>query len=531
MSKFPSWMKMSKDPNSIGAEFLNVFGLTFEQLKTEMDRTVEDFYINTANTEMVDILYKVPLSTVRVDDFDEMDEVEIKEFDGQTKYSKEAPNLRAFYEVEADLPYHFIDRNSGFLYFRIDLDGVENLDNPFEYIAINDAKHYSLEVHHVWNAFDEFGLLLGLSRLPRERNKTFKNRILDVFTNPGGSTSEGIKNGLARELGINKEEIEVIDFHNKAFGQNLVNLDGTPTEKMVEYAKQINSQLKFTWDTLNLGEAYWFSLEQENLGIEFLPHIWNVDLSLFDAEEFQSGVGYGDDLKVTAPKRESRTRKFQAYVSLMGYYERHEEFFPEIAFQYKIYAQGKILEETYKEEPFKYTTEAAEVFEQTYRLVASQDFPYTFRKEFYDKNNYIANNDREKINFGKSNEFLHTQTDPIMKIVLNLASQDEDFSNWLSDLSIIWEDTTGKEHEYLFSSENDWLVNRTNNSGNQETQLAFGDVYYDEETGKIGLGYGAFQQDIDTTVEWQQGEYRTDTVIIKDGELSLNLDRMSRLMN
>ena len=140
-------------------------------------------------------------------------------------------------------------------------------------------------------------------------------------------------------------------------------------------------------------------------------------------------------------------------------------------------------------------------------------------------------NDREKVKFGESNEILHTQTDPIMKIVLNLASKDEDFSNWLKNLTIVWEDTTGKEHSYPFSSENDFLIGRTNNAGDPETQLAYGDIYYDEETNELGLGYGAFQKEVDTTVEWQQGQYMTDTVLIQNGEISLNLDQMNQLMN
>ena len=77
MAKFPSWMKMAKDTNSIGAQFLDVFGVTFDQLKQEMDDTIENFYIDTANVEMVDILYKIPLVTVDVDDFYDVDDVHI----------------------------------------------------------------------------------------------------------------------------------------------------------------------------------------------------------------------------------------------------------------------------------------------------------------------------------------------------------------------------------------------------------------------------------------------------------------------
>lgn len=531
MAKFPSWMKMAKDPDSVGAQFLNVFGFTLSEFQEQLDETINNFYIETAHTDIIDILYKIPLTTVTVSDTEDEDEVFIEHHDGQQQMVLKSKNLRVFYERKTNLPRYFIDRSSGYLYLRLDLDLIEDLDYPFQSLIVNEAKHYNLEVHHVWNVFDEFGLLLGLNRLPRERNEQFKKRILDVFEHPGTSTSEGVRNGLARELGLSREEVEVVPFHESAFGTELIKPDGTPTETMVRYAKQINEQLKFTWDTLNLGEAYWFSLEQDNLGIDYLPHIWDVDTSLFERDEFQSGVGFGNDLLVTPPSKEESVRHFKAYVSLIGYYEQTEEFFPEIAFQYKIYAKGKKLEETYQEEAFKYTVSATEVFDQSYRLVGSQDFPYTMRTEFYEKNNFLALPDREKIKFGKSNDFLHTQTDSIMKLIANMATADDSQSNWIPSLDIIWEDSAGEEHSFPFKTKDDFLIPRNDKAGDPLTSLAFADVAYEEDGRGLGLGYGAFQKDIDTTVEWQQGQYRTDVVLIKNGEVTLNLDRMKRLMN
>lgn len=529
IAKFPSWMKMAKDENSIGAQFLNVFGMTFEEFEHELTETVENFYLETAHIDMIDILYKIPLTSVRVDDIEKIYDVFIEDFEENRTLVMGSKNLREFYRREVTLPKYFIDRSGGYLYLRIDFEGVEDIDNPFQSLIINEAKHYTLDVHHVWNAYDEFGLLFGLSRLPRERNESFKKRILDVFKSPGGNTQTGIKNALARELGLSKEEVNVFPFHDRAFGETLIHPDGTPTEAMVRYAKQINENLKFTWDTLNLGEAYWYSIEQDNLGIDFLPHIWDVDTSLFKREEFQSGVGDKDDLLVTAPEKQSATRNFRAYVSLVGYFEDYEEFFPEIAFQYKIYGQGKRLTETYEEEPFKYTVEAAEVFEQNYRVIASQEFPYTFRTEFYEKNDFVDDADRKKINFGKSNDILHTQTDGMMKLIYNLSTSDDSVSNWVPEMNVVWEDTAGGEHAYPFKTNNDFLIPRTNAGGEPETFLAFADVSHGEEG--LGLGYGAFVSELDTTVEWQQGEYETDTVLIKDGTVSLNLDYMSKIMN
>ena len=41
------------------------------------------------------------------------------------------------------------------------------------------------------------------------------------------------------------------------------------------------------------------------------------------------------------------------------------------------------------------------------------------------------------------------------------------------------------------------------------------------------LGYGAFQDKIDTTEEWRAGEWELGNVRIANGTLSLNLDRFN----
>ena len=543
MAKFPSWMKMAKDPESVGAQFLDVFGLTLADFKDDLDEIVDNFYIGTAHTDVIDLLYKIPLATINIANWsydidspnlleDRIHSVVIEQHDGSVDYVNQSRTLRAFYRRDASVPRYFIDGNSGYLYLRVDFDRIDDWDKPFQSVRIDDNPHYDLELHHVWNIFDEFGLLLGLSRLRGERNDAYKARLLDVFENPGNATYSGMQNAIARELGIDKSDVKVSDFHDQAYGGDYINANGTPTEKLVRYAKELNDQLKFTWDHFNLGEAYWFSIEQDNLGIHYLPHIWDVDLSLFGRDEFQSGVGdvAAGGLLVTPPKTEDSARAFTAYVSLIGYIEHVEEFFPEIAFQYKIYAQGKVLENTYDEEAFRYTVDAAEVFDQPWRLVGYQDFPYTMRTTFEDRNRFVDNADRERTQFAESNTFLHTQTDQVFRLGMRLSTENTEVSNWLKDLQVIWEDTLGDEHTYAFNNEAHYFLPRTNASGEPETALGFTDMSYDETNG-LGLGYGAFVKDIDTTAEWQQGTWERDNILIREGTVSLNLDRMAGLMN
>ncbi len=56
--------------------------------------------------------------------------------------------------------------------------------------------------HQLFNELDKFGLLLGLSRLPEERNAEYQKRLFDVFRNRADSTTRGLINGITRELGL-----------------------------------------------------------------------------------------------------------------------------------------------------------------------------------------------------------------------------------------------------------------------------------------------------------------------------------------
>lgn len=532
MAKLPSWMRMSKDPDSIGAQFLNVFGISYEEFEEEMNYVQNNFYIETADVEMVDILYKIPLKRETILDFENNNRIAnatIVDSEGQERDLTISKTLRRFYSTNENLPLGFLSREDGYLYLRVDMSSIQDKENPFNRVEIFEASHYNVEYHHVWNAFDEFGYLLGLKRLPLEPNDSFKNRILDVFKNPGSSTREGIKNGLARELGLSRDELKIYKLDESAFQDELVKPDGSPTKRLRDYARRINQKLKFTVDTLNLGEAYWHSLEEENIGIYFLPHIWDIDSSLFETKEFQSGVGYGDDLKVNKPEVDEDTyRNFTMSVSLVGYYEDFEEFFPEIYFQYKIYAEGKILENSYKEEEFKYKIIATEEFDQQYSVRASQEFLYLEQFLFDTKSNFEDIPGTEYINFGKSNEFLNNQTDNLQRLNLYLNTSNPNNSNLVSNLNIEWEDTAGATHNYIFDTRDKWLNPQKNTSGQPMSTVITSSTYYNEEDGGLELGKGNFSEEIKTTSDFMRGRYDTNFILVKDGELKLNFENIKQ---
>lgn len=534
MAKFPSWMKMSKDPDSVGAKFLDVFGLTFQEFEEEMNYVVQNFYVETADIEMVDILYRIPLTEEVVTDFTKGNEpkITIHDQDGYVEDVGNVFSVRHLYDRNASLPIALVNREDGYLYLRVDFETIDDREQPFQYIEIEDARHYSVEFHHVWNAFDEFAFMLGLNRLQLETNEELKERILDVFRNPGSNTHEGIKNGLTRELSLDNDEVDVFTLNESIYDRELVRPDGSPTKKMREYAKNINSNLKFTVDTLNLGEAYWYSIEEDNIGIYFLPHIWDVDESLFETEEFQSGVGFDDDLLVKKPLAgESTQREFVLNVSLVGYYEDFEEFYPEVSFEYKIYAEGKLLENSYEEEPFRYTTVATEAFQQEYAAIASQEFMYLHRVLFENKNLFADTTEADFIHFGESNEFLNSQTDNLLRLSMYLTTTNEYQSNQMEGLRVWWEDTDGGEHSYTFDTRDKWIMPQSNSGGQPSSTVVTSGTYFNEEDNALELGRGNFNEEVKTTSDFMRGRYDTNFVLAKDGKLTLNFDSINQLMD
>src|SRR5690606_14551688 len=76
----------------------------------------------------------------------------------------------------------------------------------------------------VWNDFDEFGLLLGLERIPGESNRDFRIRMMTVGQVPPGASRSRLEIDWARRLGLvieqewpdDSEPIEIENAHHEA---------------------------------------------------------------------------------------------------------------------------------------------------------------------------------------------------------------------------------------------------------------------------------------------------------------------------
>lgn len=156
------------------------------------------------------------------------------------------------------------------------------------------------ELYSLWNAFDEFGLLLGLPRLKGETNKAFKARLLDVYINPGNSTRDGLKNAIARELGIATTGVTIqrlSDLADPSGSSNILNSDGNAIgTRLEDYVKEVYDNNPVFWGNLVSDESRWDAIDEEYSGTSYLPHVWDPTASGVYEKWQKSGIGDNDDL-------------------------------------------------------------------------------------------------------------------------------------------------------------------------------------------------------------------------------------------
>lgn len=154
--------------------------------------------------------------------------------------------------------------------------------------------------YNVWNCFDELGMLVSLDRIPGEKNKAYKQRILDVYANPGNSTHDGLINAISRELGIADSSIAVYrlsDLSNEDSDYSILNSDGNAIDtKLEDYVDEVYEHNPVFWGNIVSDEGLWDVVDEEYTGVSFLPHIWDPSASGIYNKWQNTGVGDNDDL-------------------------------------------------------------------------------------------------------------------------------------------------------------------------------------------------------------------------------------------
>jgi hypothetical protein len=95
------------------------------------------------------------------------------------------------------------------------------------------------ETKNIPNAFDYFGMLLGLSRIQGEKNADYRKRLWDVYVRRAGSTQTGLINGITRELGL------------KQFDALSVSYTGPATNSPRVIVRDVQIELYSNWNLVD----------------------------------------------------------------------------------------------------------------------------------------------------------------------------------------------------------------------------------------------------------------------------------------
>ena len=493
LTHLPKWMNIRKDPESVGAQFLDTFGVQFEDVEDYLTYQLNNQYIGTANLGEIDILYRADLPS-KPNTSDTISALAPGSI-AITMYT----SVQDFYESEV-AHKGIIDHDKGSLYF----------DQHYTYvdITVNSVTvRYTLSVHHVWNCFDEFGLLLGLPRLHNEDNTNFKRRILDVFQRPGSSTKEGLQNFIGRTLGIAPAHVQ-LDMMTPAFVGSLLNSDGTASDWLKRTVRRIGEAAPVTWRNASWDQTYWQILEPSMLGLSYLPHIWDAPSDAWQDQDFQSGIGDGRDLQVVKPVDQKDTQEFDYYVGLHGATEEMAIVYVPHSFSYEIKAHGYIPQNIAPPELYHYTIAAAEIVPLIFTVTAYKEYVQEITTDYQVDGSYTMDASLENI---PGNQ-ITSQDSRYVKLRITLKTDDSEASPEIHNIKLAWYDNsaTPTRHEEIISTEAEW------NSGDINGLIAS-----NTSGGLIRLANTAFDVAVDTTAEWESDRDSSINIAISDNKITL----------
>ena len=437
----PSWMEIVKNPNSNAARFIDAFGIEFSELQTILLNTLNNMYLSTADTELVDYMYSARIDEAYIEHAASF-EIEVIYPDNSSRL---IPIVESFYELaKSSILCALIDADTKTCYIRRDMHTEYNSINVTIYdetnTRIGQLSFRNLVLHHVWNVFDEIGLILGLRRLKKESNANFKRRLEMIFTDPPSYVEEGIINSLAIEFDLPKEDIEVYQLFDYAFSNTLLNEDGSASKKLEHYASIINEKMKDTWDTMNWDTVYWKSLESAEFEYDYLPHIWGHSLNNWEMHEIQSGVGSDMDLFLKAPVQNTGKQDFSYSIGVSGLVDNGYLYYPEHTFDFSVYATGNENNLAERKLNYRYTIVASELHSIDGLIKVSTEREYDDLRLIPQAGAIL---DNVEIVPGNT---IQSPDEPFLKITSTLKANKDGFSPQLTGINFTYIDKNDIEH-------------------------------------------------------------------------------------
>lgn len=346
--EYPQWTRIRKYKESIGQQFLNFYGMNFEEVESWLNWIDDQKHLTKTDVHVLDWVYVYPLIEVKQNDIIQL----FYQKDSQTHIIPIIEDIKGFFNNDTNQG-GMIDYEERRFYSKSKIDeirGIVRNENGIKEFKSNPIPY------HIWNTFDEFGLLLNVKRLHLENNKDFKERLLDVFRYPANSSNTGIGHGIARELNLikrtnekellwendqksllihnrsglpidieslrvdyqplNDEQYEVLDnkhilihplrkyqkhiisfiygldkheLHNKndiKLQKMMFQENGQATGKLIDWVSYINTVAPIMWNRFKWDEGYWDTVSKELSGLGYIPNMWDSDISIWKDYKF-----------------------------------------------------------------------------------------------------------------------------------------------------------------------------------------------------------------------------------------------------
>ncbi len=335
-NEFPIWTDIRNKKESLGQKFLNYYAIEFEGLDLEMQDMRSEKFIDTLNENMLAWIYAYPVPQLY-----NSDEIIIyNSADLNSRNIVYGVDLIQDFLLNVNGEAVIIDYAERILYSLTYYDKISGQVNNIDNRQTFESKGTP---HQVWNAFDEFGLLLGVNRLYLESNKDFRERIKDVFRYPANSGDLGLTHALGRELGMIKRLVWKDDTKNlylkgnnldartlrldgKALQRNEYSVDrfghiiiqarksgkprvvtiikdiikhelhdksdvilyrnmftdeGLATDRLMTWVEYINQVAPVMWGRFNWDEGYWDTIDRKLTGVGYIPNIWDSNIEIW----------------------------------------------------------------------------------------------------------------------------------------------------------------------------------------------------------------------------------------------------------
>lgn len=324
LKRFPSWMAMYQDtldqatpdlyiPVSTSAKFINsIVGENLDSFSREIDSFRLNSYIETADEDQLAWMYS---SKNVINTFNKVI--------GNNVELIRADNLVDFFKAKSDDYVFYHDPASREI---ITLKQYATL----ELKSINSPTTISLTQIPVqrFNWFDEFGAMVGLSRLYLESNTSFKARILDVFKNPNAADIESFKKVLRRELNLWKAfgvepssdyvgaTPEILEISDIEYSTPYFTADGNPTDSFKKLVEDFNIKYPNNWGYFRFDDTLW---DYAGLGSQGVGRIrsryYDEDINI---PYYQPGVGDLSDARLVIQNAEATPKFFETTITASG---------------------------------------------------------------------------------------------------------------------------------------------------------------------------------------------------------------------